>query len=156
MSDRTMSPGSQWPQPYASGCLLLALALTACGGGGGGGGGSASASAGPVVSTALSATTVPKSLKQIGAFAPVIKLRASQLLSDPSRFKNPKLTYVTVWYEDASGNRQQLLFMRLAALQALEASGGVSLTLPAHVKRLFFQVYDDGGAATALSGEFKP
>lgn len=140
-------------QVHAGGGLLLALALTGCGGGGGG---AASASAGPVVSTALSATTVPKSLKQISAFAPVFKLRASQLLSDPSRFKNPQLSYVTVWYEDASGNRQQLLFMRLAALQALEASGGVSLTLPAHVKRLFFEIYDSGGAATALTGELKP
>ncbi len=154
MSDQTMRPGSQRAMPLAGAWLLMVLGLAACGGGGGAGSGSSAPTA--VVNTALSATTVPKSLKQISAFAPVIKLRASQLLSDPSRFKNPKLSYVTVWYEDASGNRQQLLFMRLSALQALEAAGGVSLTVPAHVKRLFFEIYDSGGAATALTGELKP
>lgn len=126
--------------------------LAACGGGGG----SQTADSATAVpkTTAMAETAVPAGF-DFATFRTPTAVRSSALVADASRFADPSRTYVSFWYRDASGERQQLAFLTLTALQALDGRGGLSLTLPRDVAAVSYDIYDAAGAATALSGELR-
>lgn len=126
--------------------------LAACGGGGG----SQTAGSNPIAPTtkSMADTAVPAGF-DFAAFRTPTAVRSSALVADASRFSDPSRTYVSLWYRDASGERQQLAFLTLTALQALDGRGGLSLTLPRDVAAVSYDIYDAAGAATALSGELR-
>ena len=130
----------------------LAGVLAACGGGGG----SQTTGSAPVVSApkAMAETTAPAGF-DFASFRTLVAVRSSALVADASRFPHPSRTYISLWYRDASGERQQLAFLTLTALQALDGRGGLSLTLPRDVATVSYEIYDAAGAATALSGELR-
>ena len=129
-----------------SSLTVLAALLSACGGGGGGG------DAGPpvAVNTSIKAATAPQNFS-FSTFK-TTALKSSALLAAATGFtvKNPSKTYIKSWYVDASNQRQQVMFVTLAALQTRESTGGVEIKLPGNVTVLQFEIYD---ASSNKSGE---
>ncbi len=127
--------------------IVLAAAAAVAGCGGGGDTGTATASK----STALADNAAPAGF-DFASFERMRPLLSSELVPDPGRFTDPGRTYVSIWATDAGGERQQLAFLRLQALQALDRQGGLRLDLPRTVSVIEFEVYDRHGPSTALSG----
>ena len=120
-----------------SSLIVLAALLSACGGGGGGDAGKEVA-----VNTAMKAATAPQNFS-FSTFK-TTALKSSALLAAATGFtvKNPSKTYIKSWYVDASNQRQQVMFVTLAALQTRESAGGVEIKLPGDVTVLKFEIYD--------------
>jgi len=132
---------------------LAAALLAACGGGGGGAGPAApSANATAAASTALADNAAPAGF-DFGTSRRAAGLRSTELVPDASRYAQPARTYVSLWVTDAAQERQQLALVSLQVLQSLDAHGGLVLQLPASATGVSFEVYDERGAASALSGE---
>ena len=114
--------------------VWLTLVLSACGGGGGG----APTSTGGV---AISAMVAPANFNF--ETMKTQQLTASTALQAVGGFTtaDANRAYVKVWYVDASSNRQQLVFMSLASLQAL-GSSGLGVQVPANVTSLGVEIYD--------------
>lgn len=127
--------------------MLVAGILSACGGGGGGG--SDAGKPVPVNTSIMDATAAPSFNFSTFKTSP---LRASALLQAAGGFTvtDASKTYIKVWYLDTSGQRQQLMFMTLAALQAKESTGGIEVKFPGDMTVLKFEIYD---ATTNKSGE---
>lgn len=123
--------------------LLLTALLTACGGGGGGG----STAIAPAANTAISAMSAPANFSF--ATLKAQSLSAASVLQAVGGFTSADVTktYVKVWYLDASGNRQQLAFLSLAAFQTLGASG-VSFQVPGDIRSLAVEIYDANATKT--------
>jgi hypothetical protein len=137
-----------------AGFVLAASAVIAgCGGGGGGSGGGDSAAQTPK-STALADNAAPSGF-DFANYAPGRPLLSTDLVPDPARFADASRTYVSLWSTDAAGERQQLAFLRLQAMQALDRRGGLRLDLPRSVAVIGFEVYDRNGPGTALTGEIR-
>jgi hypothetical protein len=133
--------------------LAAALALAGCGGGGGGAGGDGTSQpAAAPRSTALTETSASAAFDFAG-FAALRPLRSIDLVADASRFADPARTYVSIFATGADGQLQQLAFLRLSTLQALDGRGGLSLDLPRDLRSVQFEVYDRGGESTRLTGE---
>ena len=134
---------------------LATLLLSACGGGGGGGEtgtGTPTAAAARPASTALADNTPPAGFDFATSRA-AAGLRSSEVVPDPGRYADPARTYVSLWIPGAESERQQLALLSLQQLRALDDRGGLVLALPASVKNLHYEVWDQGGPASALSGE---
>lgn len=131
------------------GALAFAtLVLGACGGGSG-----AEPSAAPAPARSLVSITPPAGFD----FASVRTTRAlfsTELTSKASagQFTNPAQSYVSIWYPDSHGDRQQLAFMSLKTMQALDAQGGVKLQVPTGINTLSFELYDKN---SSLTGELR-
>ena len=134
---------------------LAAVLLAACGGGGGGGETATStptAAATPPASTALADNSPPAGF-DFATSRPAAGLRSTEIVPDPGRYADPARTYVSFWIPGAESERQQLALLSLQQLRALDDRGGLVLALPASVKNLHYEVWDQGGPASALSGE---
>lgn len=124
--------------------MLLAGFLSACGGGGG------DASKPAPVNTAIRAASAAQNFN-FSTFKSST-LKSSALLQATGGFTviDASKTYINVWYPDPSGQRQQVMFVTLAALQAKEPTGGFEVKLPADMTLLRFEIND---AITTKSGE---
>lgn len=124
--------------------LLLACLVAGCGGAG-------SESASTNTNSAISALSAPANFDfaTFGTHA----VTANGLLNAVGGFTTADAAkaYVKVWYVNSSGQRNQLAFMSLAALQGL-GSGGISVQAPADIRSLSFEIYD---ARTNKTGEVK-
>jgi len=58
-----------------------------------------------------------------------LKLGSAELTAGLS-FAQPERTYVKVWYLASDGSRQQLAFVRLDTLKAMDVSGSLLLEVP--------------------------
>ena len=127
------------PSPFFvnASCLAVTALLAACGGGGG------SAANPPTVSTAISTLKAPADF----SFATFKHktLTSASLLQAVGGFSatTASQTYVKAWYQDAAGQRQQVLFMTLAGLQALGVAGA-PLQIPGDITALKFEIYEAG------------
>ena len=125
--------------------ILLATTLAACGGGGTGSDPTPAAKDTSIGSAAAPPSFAYASFKSV--------TRTSQQLVDGAggfSVANAGRTYVSLWYVDSSGRREQLAFMSLAALRALNDAGGVTVSVPADVTRVRYEIYD---ATTRRFGE---
>ena len=129
-----------------SSLLLIATLLSACGGGGAG-----PSAVKPVpVNTAMKAATAARNFS-FSTFK-TTALKSSALFAAAPGFavENPSKTYIKSWYVDVSNQRQQVMFVTLAALQTRESVGGVEIKLPGDVMVLQFEIYD---SSSNKSGE---
>jgi hypothetical protein len=133
--------------PVAAAAALLATALAGCGGGSSGGSGGSPAT---VKDTSIRLAVAPAGFG-FANFKSVTR-SGQQLLDGVGGFNvtDPRRTYVSLWYVDAAGARQQLAFMSLAGVQALSAAGGLTVTVPSAVTRVNYEIYD---AAASRIGE---
>ena len=133
-----------------SSLIFIATLLSACGGGGGGGGAGPSAANSVPVNTTIKAATAAQNFS-FSTFK-TKALKSSALLAAATGFavKNPSKTYIKSWYVDVSNQRQQVMFVTLAALQARESAGGIEIQLPGDVTVLKFEIYD---SSSNQSGE---
>lgn len=142
------------------GLVLLSL-LAACGGGADAQGAAdahaapAQALDKPMALAQTSGTATAGFNLSVASFRTVLIAQSTVLVPDAQRFANPARTYVTLWYADSAGVRHELAFLTLAALQALDARGGLSLDVPVNVTTVSYEIYDKRGAATALSGKLR-
>ena len=134
--------------------LAAAAAVAGCGGGGEGGSGGSESASNPPKSTAL-ADNVPAAGFDFASFERTRGLLSAELVPDPGRFADPGRTYVSIWVTDTGGQREQLAFLRLQALQALDHQGGLRLDLPRAVAAIGYEVYDRNGPSTGLAGEIR-
>ena len=118
---------------------VLAATLAGCGGGGGG---STQSPASSTVSTALAAQPRPPSGFEFPGFRALPPIASTQLTSDVSRFADPARTWVSLWHDAADGSRSQLAFLPLATLRALDARGGLRLSVPVGAGPVRFEVWD--------------
>jgi len=123
---------------------LLAATFAGCGGGGGDT---------PTVAakdTSIAQASAPANF----GFANVrpVTRTGRQLLDAVGGFPvtDVRRTWVSLWYVDAAGARRQLAFMSLAALQSLDAAGGVTVSVPGGVTGIGYEIYD---ATTSRTGE---
>ena len=126
---------------------LLAALLCACGGGGGGGGSTPTSP-----STAVNATKAPTGFG-FSTFS-AKTLTSTSLVQAVGGFTTTNSTkaYVKLWYLDAASQRQQVMFMSLAALRALDTSGGLPVQVPGGIAALQCEIYD---AQSSMVGEVK-
>jgi len=121
--------------------ILLTLVLASCGGGGG-----SSAPESVLPAAARIADTTAPAQFDFSTFEYFVGVTSRVLVSKVPNFAitDAATTYVTVWYVDAAGERQQMLSSTLQALQALDASGGLQIPVPADVTALTFNLYNAG------------
>ncbi|MEY4749561.1 MAG: hypothetical protein RIQ60_1775 [Pseudomonadota bacterium] len=129
-------------------CAALLLSLTACGGGGG------SSTASTPTAVPLSAVTVPANFNFSNKQALALHASQAQALPVVQQAHTAGLTnsdlYVSVWYEDADGNRHTLALLTLAQLLVIDSNGsGLPLKCPAGCA-LQFEVYGYNAATQAV------
>ena len=115
--------------------------IAACGGGGG----AAPAVAPPV--TKLAAILPPAGFS-FANFQSSKLLLSTDLVFNAGDFVDKALSYVSIWYVGSDGNRQQVAFMTLQALQAMDANGGFKLQVPGYITALAYEIYDNDSTAT--------
>lgn len=120
----------------------LAGFMAACGGGGGG-----SAPPPPAPEIKLAAMAPPAGFS-FASFQVSRILRSTDLSFAAGEFADASLSYLSIWYVGPDGNRQQLAFMTLQALRALDANGGFALQVPSHITALAYEIYDKDSTAT--------
>jgi hypothetical protein len=117
---------------------LLGL-LVSCGGGGGGG----AAPSAQSTAAKLADSTAPAAF-DFSAYDSYVGLSSKVLLSKVPEFVlvNAKTTYVTVWYVNEDGARQQVYFGNLESIRCQDTIGGLTLRVPSNVPLLHYQIYD--------------
>ena len=127
--------------------LVLALTTTACGGGG------AASTANPAAaSTAIASLKAPAGFSFATSRPRIVVSQQALLAVGGFSATQPSRTYVSLWYFDASQQRQSVAFMSLSALQSLDAAGGLKLQMPLNSSPLQVEIYDDTAAKTGSLG----
>lgn len=115
--------------------------LVSCGGGGGGGGDSAPST--QSTAAKLADSTAPAAF-DFSSYESYVGLSSKVLLSKVPEFVlvNAKATYITVWYVNEDGVREQVYFGNLESIRCQDAVGGLTLRVPGNVPLLHYQIYD--------------
>lgn len=123
--------------------LILSTALAGCGGGGGGGGSPSVADSQPTAVVRLADSTAPAAF-DFSVYESYVGLSSSVLLSRVPSFtvQNADETYVTIWFVNEGGEREQVFFGTVQALRAQDSAGGLTVRVPGNVPVLHYQVYD--------------
>ena len=122
--------------------LILATALTGCGGGGGSGDTTSAADVQPAA-VRLIDSNAPTSF-DFSVYQSYVGLTSSVLLSRVPGFTvvNADETYVTMWFVNDGGEREQVFFGTVQTLRTQDSAGGLSVRVPGNVPVLHYQIYD--------------
>jgi len=113
--------------------------LVSCGGGGGGASTPSAQSA-----AAKLANGTPPAEFDFSSYEAYVGLSSTTLLSKVPEFAlvNAQRTYLTVWYVNEDGVRQQVYFGNLESIRGQDVFGGLTLRVPGNVPLLHYQIYD--------------